>query len=287
MRTNCVALSLCLTATLPSAATAQQHRPIPFRMNPRAHSAAARLQAVTLVDSAYHRARRIWIYTPRDYAANAPQPYPLLVAFDGVEYQDTMPLPLILDTLRAAGKAPAFVAVLIDNGGGAERIADLGNAAKMIDFLGRQLMPWVRAHYRVTDDPARVIITGSSAGGLAAAFAAFERPDLFGNVLAQSGAFWRGAEASNGPPYEWLTSQVAGSPKRDIRFFVDVGKLEDHATLGGAGPNFLEATRRFCDALIAKKYPITCSEIHEAQHAPQYWMVRLPMGIVALTSHWH
>ena len=124
MRTNCVALSLCLTATLPSAATAQQHRPIPFRMNPRAHSAAARLQAVTLVDSAYHRARRIWIYTPRDYAANAPQPYPLLVAFDGVEYQDTMPLPLILDTLRAAGKAPAFVAVLIDNGGGAERIAN-------------------------------------------------------------------------------------------------------------------------------------------------------------------
>jgi pimeloyl-ACP methyl ester carboxylesterase len=47
-------------------------------------------------------------------------------------------------------------------------------------------------------DPRRVIVTGSSAGGLAAAYVALMRPDLFGNVLSRSGAFWRGAELPRG-----------------------------------------------------------------------------------------
>lgn len=271
---------------VPIAAVAQPYYPIPFRMDPRAPAAAARLQSVTLIDSTYHRSRRVWIYTPEGYAAHTTQQYPLLIAFDGAEYRDTMPLPLILDTLRLTRKAPAFVAVLIDNGAGATRIADLGNAAKMVTFLGQQLMPWIRAHYRVTTDPERVIITGSSAGGLAAAFVAFERPDLFGNVLSQSGAFWRGAEASDAPPYEWLSGAVARGARRNVRFFLDVGEVEDHATLGGTGPNFRDANRRFRDVLQAKGYSVSYAEIPRGQHGPAYWMTRLPVGIVSLTSGW-
>jgi enterochelin esterase family protein len=176
------------------------------------------------------------------------------------------------------------VAVLIDNGGGAERIEDLGNAERMATFIGKQLLPYVREHWRVTTDPRRVIATGSSAGGLGSAFLALRRPDLVGNVLSQSGAFWRGPEASNDPPYEWLTSHVASMPKRDVRFFMDVGELEDHATLGGSGPNFRDATRRFRDALRAKGYDVMYAEVPGGQHAPQYWTQRLPIGIVALSG---
>jgi enterochelin esterase family protein len=222
---------------------------------------AKRLEPRTIYDSSYHRPRQLWIYTPPGYNPRATNPYPLIIAFDGSEYQDTMPLPLILDTLLAARKAPAFVAVLIDNGDGAERIADLGNAERMATFIGKQLVPYVRAHWRVTTDPHRVIATGSSAGGLASAFLALRRPDLVGNVLSQSGAFWRGAEASNDEPYEWLTSQVASIPKRDVRFFMDVGEYEDHATLGGAGPNFRDATRLFRDALTTRGYDVIYAEV--------------------------
>lgn len=254
---------------------------------PRSATAAGgRLELVTLRDSTYHRPRRIWIYTPRGYDPNAAVPYPLLVAFDGLEYQDTMPLPMILDTLAATRRAPAFVAVLVDDSSGAVRIADLGNAAKMVTFLGTQLVPYVRSHWHVTSDPARTIITGSSAGGLAASYAALERPDLFGNVLSQSGAFWRGAEASNGAPYEWLKGRVASLPKRDVTFFMDVGALEDHATLGGSGPNFRDATRRLRDALLAKGYAVTYMEVPGGQHRPEDWKLRLPVGIVSLTSRW-
>ena len=249
-------------------------------------SSRGRVELRTLFDSVYHRQRRIWIYTPPGYDPHTATPYPLMVAFDGFEYRDTMPLPLILDTLLAARKAPAFVAVLIDDSASSTRIADLGNAAKMVEFLGRQLIPYVRANWHVTTDPHRVIITGSSAGGLGASYVAFKRPDLFGNVLSQSGAFWRGAEGSNGSPYEWLTTQIAANPKRDVNFFLDVGALEDHPTLGRSGPNFRDASRRFRDALKSKGYQLTYTEVPGGQHAPEYWRKRLPVGIVTLTSTW-
>src|ERR1051326_5300496 len=243
-----------------------------------------KLRALTLFDSSYRRERKIWVYTPSGYDAHSTTAYPLLVAFGGAKYQETIPLPRVLDALAAARRAPAFVAVLIDDSSGGERIADLGNAHRMVDFLGRQLVPYVRAHWRVTSDPHRVIITGSSAGGLASSYVALERPDLFGNVLSQSGAFWRGAEASNDAPYEWLTGHVATMPKRDVRFYMDVGELEDHATLGGSGPNFLAANRRFRDALEAKGYDVTFAEVPQGQHAPQYWMTSLPRAIVLLSG---
>lgn len=270
-----------------SPAGGQAHRPIPYEMNPAAPLAAKRLEPHTVFDSVYGRPRRIWIYTPPGYDAAAPTAYPLIIAFDGADYRDTMPLPLVLDTLRAAGQAPAFVAVLVDDSSGSVRIRDLGNAEGLVTFLSRQLMPWVRSHWHVTTDPHRVLVTGSSAGGLAAAFVAFRRPDLFGNVLSQSGAFWRGAEASDGAPYEWLTGQISGNPKADVAFFVDVGEDEDHATLGGRGPNFRDANRRFRDALLARGYDVTYTEVPGGQHAPAYWMLRLPVGILDLTARWH
>ena len=268
------------------AATAPGQQPVPYGIDPRPGIAAGRLEAHVLYDSTYRRPRRIWLYTPPAYDARRALPYPLVLAFDGDNYRDTMPLPLILDTLLATRRAPAFVAVLVDDSSDGARIAELGNAARMADFLARQLVPWVRHGWNVTRDPHRVIVTGSSAGGLAAAYVAFARPDLFGNVWSQSGAFWRGAEGSNGPPWEWLTHEVQAVPRKDVRFYLDVGELEDHPTLGGSGPNFRDANRRFRDALKAKGYEVTYTEVPGGNHAERWWRVRLPDGIVALSAGW-
>jgi enterochelin esterase-like enzyme len=247
---------------------------------------AGRVSPFVVFDSAYQRPRRLWVYTPPGFTTGAATTYPLIVAFDGGEYRDTMPLPQVLDTLLARHTAPAFIAVLIDDSVSSVRIADLGNSARMVRFLGQQLIPWVRARWPVTTDPHRVIITGSSAGGLASAYVAFERPDLFGNVWSQSGAFWRGAEASNGAPYEWLTAQVRAGPKKGVKFVLDVGALEDHPTLGGSGPNFLQAHRRFADGLRARGYDVTATEVPGGNHAPQWWRQRLAFGITQIVSGW-
>jgi enterochelin esterase family protein len=223
--------------------------------------------------------RKLWVYTPPGYDAAAREPYDLLLVFDGEEYLQDIPLSRILDSLLAAGKVPPFVAVLIDNGSGAQRLADLGNRAAFADDLGAELLPFVWKGWNVTHDPHRTVVTGSSAGGLAAAFVAFRHPELFGAVVSQSGAFWRGAEASNDPPYEWLTAQYAAAPKKDVRFVLEVGAKESRGALGGAAPSILEANRRLRDALAKKGYPVTYFEVPDGQHAPQFWKERLPSAL--------
>lgn len=266
------------------------HRNLTLKKTPELRSPSRPSTGVveehSLYDSSYKRTRRIWTYTPPNYDPRRSDAYPLVIAFDGESYRDTMPLPRTLDSLLAAGRAPAFIAVLIDDDGGPTRIADLGNAPRMPAFLAKQLIPFVRRGWHVTTDPHRVIVTGSSAGGLGAAYVALMRPDLFGNVWSQSGAFWRGADASNDAPFEWLTQHVKSAPKSDVRFMLDVGSLEDHATLGGSGPNFLEANRRFRDALRAKGYAVTYTEVPGGNHAERWWRERLADGIVAFAESW-
>ena len=229
--------------------------------------------------------RRVFVYTPPGYARDAAGEYDLLIVFDGGEYLSEIPLPAMLDALLAERKAPPFVAVLIDNGSGATRLGDLANRFRFAEFLSGEFIEWVRGRWKVTRDPRRTILAGSSAGSLAAAYAAFRRPDLFGNVLSQSGAFWRGDEGSNDPPYEWLTSQYAASPRRNIRFFLEVGALETQGALGGAAPSILEANRRLRDALRKKGYEVTYEEVPGGTHSPESWRRGLPAAIAALARN--
>jgi len=231
----------------------------------------------------YGRERRVWVYTPPGYPARAPDGCDLMVAFDGSEYLEQIPLPKILDGLLARGEAGPFVAVLVDNASSAERLADLANHARFADFVSEELVPWARKGWRFRSDARRTIVTGSSAGGLAAAYVAYRRPDVFGNVVSQSGAFWRGDEGSNGPPWEWLTGRIAASPKREIRFWLDVGSKESVAAMGGAAPSILEANRRLREVLQRKGYAVRYAEVENGGHAPEFWRERLP-GLIAAAA---
>jgi enterochelin esterase-like enzyme len=245
---------------------------------------AGRVEEHSIASKRYRRDRRVWVYTPPRYAAGSGAGYDLLVVLDGAVYLSDIPLPAILDTLLAEGKAPPFVAVLIDNGSSTARLDDLANHARFAAFLGEEVLEWVRRRWTVTHDPRRTIVVGSSAGGLAAAYVAFQRPDLLGNVLSQSGAFWRGNEGSNDAPYEWLTSRYAASPRRDVRFLVEVGAMESRGAMGGAAPSILESNRRFRDALRTRGYNVEYAEVPGGVHAPSSWRERLAPAIAALAA---
>ncbi len=98
--------------------------------------------------------------------------------------------------------------------------------------------------------------------------------------------FWRGANGSNGAPYEWLASQYAASPKLDIRFLLDVGSLETIKVIGGTGPRFIDAHRRFRDALVAKGYEVEYTEVAGGVHNPETWRPRLAGDIMSVVRKW-
>jgi enterochelin esterase family protein len=209
----------------------------------------------------------------------------MVLAFDGAEYLTAIPLPHLLDSLLAVGAAPRLIAVLVDDGSGASRLDDLANRAWFVDWIGDEVVPWARARWGVSRDPRRSLITGSSAGGLAAVHIALRRSDLFGNALSQSGAFWRGSEAANEPPYEWLATQAARWPRGTLRLWLEVGSTESRGTLGGAAPSILSANRRMRDSLRAAGYELTYVEVPGGVHAPETWAARLPGAIAGILGH--
>ena len=56
-------------------------------------------------------------------------------------------------------------------------------------------------------------------------YASLTHPNLFGKVLSQSGSFWW--KPTDYPEHEWLTRQLAVSPKLPIEFYIEVGLFEN------------------------------------------------------------
>lgn len=199
--------------------------------------------------------RRVWVHLPAGYDAS--EQYGLLVVFDGWAYVNLVPTPTILDNLVAAGRIPPLVAVMPDSLGQEERNLELPCHTPFVDFLVDELLPWARGRWSLGDDPERTIVAGSSFGGLAAVHAVFERPDVFGSAISQSGSFGWGVEGDR--EHEWLTNRIEAAEPRPGRFWLEIGSLEDNERPAG-GPSGLSANRRLRDVLTAKGADVTYSE---------------------------
>src|SRR5262245_51500790 len=102
-------------------------------VDPRPSVGAGKVEGFRLATRRDSRRRAVWVYTPPGYEASTDTVRHLVIAFDGPEYLDSIPLPLILDTLLAAGKAPPCLAILIDDSTSAARLDDLANRAWFAD----------------------------------------------------------------------------------------------------------------------------------------------------------
>ncbi len=226
--------------------------------------------------------RAIRIYTPPGYDPKG-KPCGLLIYFDGEAVPFAVPLPTILDNLIDAKKIPPLVAVLVNSQTTRER--DLACSDPFADFLAKELVGWVRANYNVSADPSQTVVSGFSLGGLAAAYCAMRHPEVLGNVLSQSGSFWyfdgwkqsadifeRNMFTDSG----WLTRHFAKSPRLPLRFFLEVGMLEQ-----GIPISMVLENRRMHDVLVAKGYPVTYSE-YNGGHSMLSWRGSVADGLIAL-----
>ncbi|MBM7783639.1 alpha/beta hydrolase-fold protein [Tenggerimyces flavus] len=217
--------------------------------------------------------RRVSVYLPPGYADSG-EPCRLLVAFDGGISPEVMPCATILDNLHATKRIPPTIAVLVSQ---QDRNVELSCHQPFVDFLADELMPWARERLRISANPRDVIVAGQSLGGLASAFAALRRPDVFGNVLSQSGSFWWHPEGD--VELEWLARQAADSPVVPVRFWLEAGMLEVTPA-----PGLVVTNRHFRTVLHARGYPhVTYSEF-SGGHDYACWRESFGDGLIALSG---
>src|SRR5215510_1387829 len=245
-----------------------------------------RVQRDKFISKLLGNERPIWIYTPHGYSADQ-KPYGLLVLSDGGVYVNGAHVATTLDNLIAARVIPPLVGVMVDN---PDRFSELSCNSKYADFLAQEIVPWSRANYHATARPEQTIIGGASLGGLQAAFVGLKHPEVFGNVLSQSGSFqWKpdGEKES-----EWLSRQFAASPRLPLRFSIEAGLLEGNwwwRSLVPQSPNgptaidptLLATNQNLRDTLQSKGYWVHYTEFN-GNHGMLNWRGTLASHLIAL-----
>jgi enterochelin esterase family protein len=230
--------------------------------------------------------RKVSIYTPPGYRRRGAA-YGLLLMFDRRSYMSDVPTPTILDNMLADQAIPPMVAVLIDSRvtndpDGDARSRELPPNEKYQRFLRDELLPLIRKNYNVSADPRRNVVAGSSYGALASTYTALSNPDVFGNVVSQSGSYWWHPECCD-PRQEkmvflsenagWMIKELATRPRQPIGFYIDVGSWET--------ADMLMPNRILRSVLDGKGYEVAYREF-AGGHDYVAWRGTLSDGLIAL-----
>ncbi len=238
----------------------------------RSNTDSGKVEEFTSHSKVLNNTRQILVYTPPNYSKKH-SPYHFLLLFDGILFEEAAKVSSTLDNLIADDKIPPIIAIMVENFlpvNIALRSSELPPNLKYLEYIIKELLPWGHENFNITIDPSQSIIAGASYGGIASAFIAFKHPEIFTNILSMSGAyswypgadFWlqRIKDIDNFEHWwtkedekeaEWLTRQFAQSKKLSLKFYLDVGVLEEVDPT-----NLFIANRHFRIVLQAKGYPV-------------------------------
>lgn len=226
--------------------------------------------------------RSLSLYLPP--GTHAPGSLPLLLLFDREAYLSRVQIDRRLDQWIAEGRIPPLAVLLVAHPTQADRGRELPpHSAAFADMLAGELMPWIRArHPPLARDAARVVVAGSSYGGLAAGWLGLAHPEVFGNVLSLSGSYWWAPEAAaqknRWAEGDWFMRQVAAAPVRDLRWHLSSGLLE--RGVGGEG-GLVDNNRHLRNVLQARGHAVSYREF-AGGHDYYAWGEEIAIGLRAL-----
>lgn len=207
--------------------------------------------------------RDVWIHYPAAYDAEACARLPSVVLHDGLESLTRGGFAEAADALYAA--RPDLAAVLVFVGLPSQEVrmaqytvvSEGARGADYVDFLVDDLWPLVTKRARVCAKPAARGVAGASLGGLISTFAAFERPDRFGWIGAQSASFFWADKA--------MIARAASDPNKPLRVYLDSGCPDDNCAV----------TDEMASVLAAKGYDHVRVKQDGAAHEWSFWRDRL------------
>lgn len=239
--------------------------------------------------------RDYWVHLPPNYDPNHRPPYKVLIHLDGEETITSMRLPAITENAMRTNHMEPTITVYIDV---ANRNIEYGcgpDAEPFADFLATEFLPELQKEYPSMSRASKdTTLAGFSMGGHAAAHIATRHPEVFGNIIGQSSAFWMGAEASTGEfePTEGLLKKLQqqeypNNPAAKKQcFYLNVGRLETAEyqlspsgnQISGNGVAVDIANQHFAEFLTHQKIPCEF-ETYTGDHCFAEWQELLIEGL--------
>ena len=194
-----------------------------YRADPHAHIeeslATGEVQRHRLESAHLSQTRRLTLYTPKGFENEA---LPCVYVQDGTAYFRIAKLNEVLEALLKDDLIrPAHLVFVEPISRSKEYRFNPHYRAFMVD----ELVPFVEERLKTTSERAAM---GASLGGLVSATLALHHPELFGTVVAQSGAFLGTPEDMDFYRSEqsWVASELEAREREPIRWYTEVGTLE-------------------------------------------------------------
>jgi predicted alpha/beta superfamily hydrolase len=225
--------------------------------------------------------REVTILTPPGYAdaANANRRYPVLYMHDGQNCFDHDPFAhggwrahtTSTEQTDAGAMAPLLL-VFVDNNPSsraAEYVPGMGSgdttAEHYLDFLERDVAPFVEQRWRAGAGPSNRGLGGSSYGGLISLYGAWTRPERWGVVMAMSTAFG----------FDFIGLAGQNTARKPLRIYLDSGTVD-----WSGGDDGEAETIRLRDLLVSQGWVLGTDLQHVVgqnhNHSEDFWRARLP-----------
>jgi enterochelin esterase family protein len=195
---------------------------------------------------------------------------PLLVVWDGQDYLFRIQLNNIVDNLIHQGRIRPIAMAFVDNAGQELRTVEYGCSEATLAFLMTEVLPLAKKVLNLIDIdacPGEYGVLGASMGGLMALFTGARIPQVFGNVLSQSGAFSWGN-------FDMVVFDLLKlGDVRPLKIWMDVGEYD----LAG----LLLSNQRMQALLNQRGYSHSYREYHAGHNFPA-WRDDIWRGLEAL-----
>lgn len=208
-------------------------------------------QSLSMTSSIVGQEFNLYVNLPRDYEDSTKSlpviylldgqwDFPLLNAIFGEEYYDGFVPGVIVVGIAWGGKEPNydFLRARDLSPTHIDQVPQSGGAPKFLDFLKKELIPFVDSKYRTNKNDRTLM--GSSFGGLFTLYALFHETELFNRYILTSPAIgW-----DNQSIYSFEKEFAEKAPRPPVRVFMAVGGLEGN----------VDAFEKFVDQLKSKNY---------------------------------
>ena len=229
---------------------------------------------------------RGWVARPGDPGCEqlrGDEALPLLILTDGAQHADLLGTPQRLRRGVASGLLPPLAAVFVDSG--PQRGEMLGVPGGHARWIAETLVPCLQteglAHpdgpVPITADPSRVVVAGSSFGGLTALFTAARAPHRVGAAIAQSVSLWRYPEGALAAPL-LAAARRAAAEGTSLRLTLQAGRFE--GTMHAQAAALLETV---LDAAEREQVPLEARlELCSGGHDWAWWQPEMLTALAAL-----